>query len=169
MSVLHCYSGFLWSCREKKRLKVLLFFSCLWGHVFWSYGPETCWGHDRFERILRYWAYGPETCWEELLEKPWGEVSLWVEGFNKARRNELEVGTDVTPDEMMMAWKGKKGNGGIPHLSFIERKPIPLGTELKAVCEGTFGVAVFLEIQTGKITMQRKNGVESIKPQLPAL
>ncbi len=34
--------------------------------------------------------------------------------LNKARREELEVGTDVTPDEMMFAWRGEKGNGRIP-------------------------------------------------------
>jgi hypothetical protein len=118
---------------------------------------------DRFERILRYWANGPETCWEALLEKPWAEVACWVEGFNKARRDEIEVGTDVTPDEMMMAWRGKKGNGGIPHLSLVERKPIPLGTEIKCVCEGTFGIAMFLEIQTGKITMARKKWCRQYK------
>jgi len=119
--------------------------------------------HDRFDRLLRYWAFGPENCWGELLENPWAEVTYWVTGFNKARREELEVGTDVTPDEMMFAWRGKKGNGGIPHLSLVERKPIPLGTELKCVCEGTFGIAMFLEIQTGKITMARKKWCRQYK------
>ena len=28
-------------------------------------------------------------CWKALLEKPWAEVSYWVEGFNKARRDEI--------------------------------------------------------------------------------
>jgi hypothetical protein len=118
---------------------------------------------DRFERLLRYWAFGPEKCWGELLEKPWTEVQYWVQGFNKARRDELEVGTDLTPDEMMFAWRGKKGNGGIPHLSLVERKPIPLGTELKCVCEGTFGLCMHLEIQTGKISMARKKWCRQYK------
>ena len=118
---------------------------------------------DRFERILRYWAYGPEKCWGELLEKPWTEVEHWVQGFNRVRREELEVGTDLTPDEMMFAWRGEKGNGGIPHLSLVERKPIPLGTELKCVCEGSFGICCFLEIQTGKISMARKKWCRQYK------
>jgi hypothetical protein len=123
--------------------------------------PDFCLylSHDRFERLLRYWAFGLEKCWGELLEKPWTEVQYWVQGFNKARRDELEVGTDLTPDEMMFAWRGKKGNESIPHLSLVERKhiPIPLGTELKCVCEGTFGLctSVHLEIQTGKMSMAR--------------
>ena len=66
------------------------------------------------------------------------------------------MGTNVTPDEMMFAWRGKKGNGGIPHLSFLIRKPIPLGTESKVVCEGTFGLCMFVEIQKGKAVMARQ-------------
>jgi hypothetical protein len=66
-------------------------------------------------------------------------------------------------DEMIMAWRGKKGNGGISYLSFVEWKPIPLGTELKCVCEGTFGIAMFLEVQTGKITMAPKKWVRQYK------
>ena len=51
---------------------------------------------------------------------------------------------------------GQKGNGGIPHLSLLIRKPIPLGTESKVACEGTFGMCMYLEIQKGKVAMARK-------------
>jgi hypothetical protein len=111
---------------------------------------------DRFRRILRYWARGPEGTKEKLTNNPWEEVDYWVRAFNKNRREEIEVGTNVTPDEMMFAWRGKKGNGGIPHLSVLKRKPIPLGTESKVVCEGTFGLCMYMEIQKGKVPMARK-------------
>ncbi len=93
---------------------------------------------------------------EKLKDNPWEEVDYWVRAFNKSRKEELEVGTNVTPDEMMFAWRGKKGNGGIPHLSFLIRKPIPLGTESKVVCEGTFGLCMYLEVQKAKVEMARK-------------
>jgi hypothetical protein len=73
------------------------------------------------------------------------------------------VGTDLTPDEMMIAWKGKKGDGGIPHLSFVERKPITLGTEAKVVCEGSMGMCVHFEIQKGKTTMARQKWCRDYK------
>ena len=57
---------------------------------------------------------------------------------------------------MMFEWKGKSGFGGLPHMSYIKRKPKPLGTELKSVCEGTMGICVFIEIQKGKVAMARK-------------
>jgi hypothetical protein len=83
---------------------------------------------DRFHKILRYWAFGIDGGTELLREKPWKEVDIWIRAFNKNRKEELTFGTDLTPDEMMFAWRGKRGNGGIPHLSFIQRKRIPLGT-----------------------------------------
>jgi hypothetical protein len=89
-----------------------------------------------------------------LTEKPWEEVDYWVRAFNKNRREELVVGTDLTPDEPMIAWKGGKGNGGILHLSFVERKPIPK-TKQK-VCGGSMGMCVFIEIHKGKTTMSRQ-------------
>jgi hypothetical protein len=83
-------------------------------------------------------------------------VDVWIRGFNKNRRTEIEVGTDLTPDEMMFEWTGQVGPGGIPFLSFIERKPKPLGSELKSICEGHFGMCMYIELQKGKIRMRRK-------------
>jgi hypothetical protein len=77
-------------------------------------------------------------------------VDYWVRAFNKNRQEEIDVGTNSTPDEMMFAWRGKKGNGDIPHLSFLKRKPIRLETESKVVCEGTFGLCMYLEIRKEK-------------------
>ncbi len=45
----------------------------------------------------------------------------------------------------------------------VERKSIPLGTELKCVYEGTFGICCLLEIQTGKISMARKKWCRQYK------
>ncbi len=56
------------------------------------------------------------------------------------------MGTDLTLDELMIAWQGKKGNGEIPHLSFVEHKPMPLGTEAKVVCEGSMDICVYMEL-----------------------
>jgi hypothetical protein len=56
-------------------------------------------------------------------------------------------------NETMFEWKGKSGFGGLPHLSYIKRKPKPLGTELKSVCKGTMGMCVFIDRNT-----KRKGG-----------
>jgi hypothetical protein len=117
---------------------------------------------DRFKRICRYWARGLKKERDRLRDNPWAQVDSWVKGFNDARLREIVAGSCVTPDEMMLEWKGKAGYGGLPHLSFIKRKPQPLGTELKSLCEGTMGMCLYIEIQKGKIRMARKKWVATM-------
>ena len=89
---------------------------------------------DKFKRIIRYWSRGLKAERDRLRLNPWAQVDSWVKGYNEARLREIRPGTCLTPDEMMLEWKGKAGFGGLPHLSFIKRKPQPLGTELKSLC-----------------------------------
>ena len=55
-------------------------------------------------------------------------------------------------DEAMSAFKPRTTKtGGLPNISFIQRKPEPLGTEFKNVCCPVTGVCSVLEIQRGKV------------------
>ena len=56
----------------------------------------------------------------------------------------------------MWAWTGKSGVGGLPHMSWVKRKPEPLGLELKTICDGETGVMLFIEMQEGAIRMARR-------------
>ena len=47
----------------------------------------------------------------------------------------------------MWAWTGQ----GMPHLSYVPRKPEPLGAEVKNLCDGISGVMLYLELQEGKV------------------
>ena len=52
----------------------------------------------------------------------------------------LTITVGLTVDESMIAWKGNSGvAGAVPHLSFVKRKPEPLGVEIKTVCDCTTG------------------------------
>jgi hypothetical protein len=44
---------------------------------------------------------------------------------------------------------------GMPHLSFVPRKPVPLGCEVKCVADGTSGIMMYIELQEGKARMRR--------------
>ncbi len=58
-------------------------------------------------------------------------------------------------DEIMSAWRPQTTpTGGLPNVSFIPRKPEPLGTEFKTVCCGVTGVMLFVEVQKGKCAMK---------------
>jgi hypothetical protein len=56
----------------------------------------------------------------------------------------------------MFAWRGKGGVGGMPHVSFMPRKPEDLGCELKTARDGTSEVVMHVEIQEGETRVARK-------------
>ena len=46
--------------------------------------------------------------------------------------------------------------GGLPNISYIKRKPEPIGTEFKNVVDGIAGNIIWLEIQEGQERMKTK-------------
>jgi hypothetical protein len=108
---------------------------------------------DRFQRVLRYLARGPAGTEET---DPWAEVRWLVEGFNSVRKQQFKCGWIVTPDESMIQWTGASGPPNeMPHMSYVPRKPVPLGLEDKCVSDGTSGVMMYLELHEGKTRMMR--------------
>ena len=54
----------------------------------------------------------------------------------------------------MCAWRPRQTRfGRLPSISYIIRKPEPLGTEYKNICCPITGVMTFMEIQRGKARM----------------
>jgi len=82
---------------------------------------------------------GPEGTEDKLDDDPWAEVRWIVDGFNSRRGEEFRLGWGLVVDESMISWTGNSGPGGIPHLSYIKRKPDPLGAELKNACDTSTG------------------------------
>jgi hypothetical protein len=66
-------------------------------------------------------------------------VLLLVDGFNTNRHDWVAASARKTLDESMSAFRPRTSKtGGLPHLSFILRKPEPLGTEFKTIaCAAT--------------------------------
>ena len=64
----------------------------------------------------------------------------------------------LTLDESMSAYRPQtRKTGNLPNISFILRKPEPLGTELKTVAlTGSNGPIIWAEIQEGKNGMKNK-------------
>lgn len=111
---------------------------------------------DRFTRIMRYLARGPDGTETLKQGDPWAEIRWMVDGFNETRKAQFKCGWLVTPDESMIQWTGASGPPhGMPHLSYVPRKPIPLGCEVKCVADGTSGVMMHIELQEGKTRMRR--------------
>ena len=45
--------------------------------------------------------------------------------------------------------------GGLPNISFVKRKPTPMGTELRCAADGRHGLMLFLKIQEGRDSTRR--------------
>jgi hypothetical protein len=105
---------------------------------------------DKFRRWVRCLGEGTE---KAKKNGPWREVRWLVDGCNdnRDRRKTTKPSWLVVVDEAMWAWAGQ----GTPPLSFVKRKPEPLGCEVKNLCDGASGVMLFLEIQEGKELMER--------------
>jgi hypothetical protein len=84
---------------------------------------------------------------------PWVPIDSFVEAFNKRREKIIKPGRELIIDESMSWWLGADGEivyGGMPHVSFVKRKPRPNGAEMKTTADVQSGVMLYIEIQKGK-------------------
>ena len=65
---------------------------------------------------------------------PWNPIKNLIDGFNSNRARKVAASYCKVMDETMSSWSPTTTKyGGLPFLSFILRKPTPLGTEFKSV------------------------------------
>jgi hypothetical protein len=87
---------------------------------------------------------------------PWAWFRNSVDDFNRNMRDVLHEGVYQTMDESMSAYKPRKDKLGLPNITYIHRKPKPLGTEMKTMCDCANGVMVYMEVQEGKSACAKK-------------
>ena len=94
---------------------------------------------------------------ERPLEKDsnlWQQFSSAVNEFNKIRKQNITSSYKKILDEIMSAWRPQTSkNGGLLNISYIIRKPEPLGTEFKTVYCLMTSVMMYMEIQQGKLNL----------------
>jgi hypothetical protein len=84
----------------------------------------------------------------------WRMNDKLFDDFNQARRHRFAAVRVIVEDESMILWNPQTTpTGGLPNISYIPRKPVPLGTEVKSACDGT-GVMLHMEVQKGKDAMK---------------
>lgn len=92
----------------------------------------------------------------EAKGDPWYPISGFVDQFNKTRKLLIASGSVVTLDELMSPFQPRTTKTSLlPVLSWIFRKPKPLGTEYKNAADTLTQVTLFLEIQRGKQAMKQ--------------
>ena len=89
---------------------------------------------------------------------PWRWSRMPVDCYNAHMKEAFEPGWNIGPDETMSAFTGTEGAepDNIPHASFVERKPEPLGCELEDAADAQCGCIFSLEINEGKEEMAKK-------------
>ena len=98
-------------------------------------------------------------------EDPWWEISPLIDGFNDNRRESIIISEEIIPDELMSAFQPRTtSSGDLEHVSFVERKPKRLGTEMKCATDGRHGAMLRLEMQEGAESMKRKRFRDTHKP-----
>ena len=96
---------------------------------------------------------------QEKETNKWWRVGYLVNGFNANRKQTVASSRVKTLDESMSAYRPQtRKDGNLPNISYIMRKPEPLGTELKTVASiGSNGPLIYAEIQEGKLGMRNKS------------
>jgi hypothetical protein len=81
----------------------------------------------------------------------WWRIQQAITTFNKTRKDLIQTSELQTIDETMSAFCPQTTKtGDLPHLSFVARKPEPLGTEFKSAACPLLKVMTYLEICQGK-------------------
>ena len=89
----------------------------------------------------------------------WWRARRGVELFNAKRGELIGAVPRIILDESMSAWRpDTTKTGGLPAISFVLRKPEPLGTEFKTAADPHSGIMLQVEIQEGRQRMRDKGG-----------
>jgi hypothetical protein len=91
-------------------------------------------GENRFKEYRKLVAKIWETKDDKDTDVWWGFSSA-VDEFNEQRKRLVNPSNWIVADESMSAWCPRKSKtGGLPNISYIVRKPEPLGTPIVVDC-----------------------------------
>jgi Transposase IS4 len=111
---------------------------------------------NRFKQLRVYFAYHFAEPKSESMD-PWWQLRNGINEYNNNRQQNVIASSTKVIDESMSAFRPQTTKtGNLPNLSYVERKPEDLGTEMKVVACSTMGLCLYLEIQEGKMAMREK-------------
>lgn len=86
-------------------------------------------------------------------------IRKWLHKCNEAWKSAWDASTYPTIDETVVEWTGT----GTAHLTYLPRKPKPLGVMLKVTCCGMSGVLLHAELVEGAKVDCKKEGYAEFK------
>ena len=109
----------------------------------------------RFKALRRHIPYIMSDDKKEK-ETPWWKIDKFLCEFVLNRQRIVAATCWKVLDEMMSAFRPRtRKTGNLPHLSYLLRKPKPLGTEFKCCANTGTGIMLCLETQEGKDAMSK--------------
>jgi hypothetical protein len=94
----------------------------------------------RFEQIKKVF---PTAFHGDDESDPWNSINSLIYGFNDKRSRKVAASYNKVYDESMSAWRPRTTRfGGLPFLSFVLRKPKPIGTEFKVIACSETGMCL---------------------------
>ena len=112
-----------------------------------------------FGKYMKEWRFKqlklllPKTMEDDTKKEVdnWWRMRKMMDKYTEKTKNVLYVSSLIVLDETMSALVPRTTKtGNLPNLSFVKRKPEPLGTEFKVAMDGLVGKTVSMEIQEGK-------------------
>ena len=89
-------------------------------------------------------------------EDPWWHIIGGINQFNEIRKCTFTHVPVIVLDKSMSTWRPRTTKtGGLPHLTYQQRKPELLGTELKSTVCGITGCLLNLEIMRRSLPMKK--------------
>jgi len=118
---------------------------------------------DRFEAVIRAFCAGAFDIYTDEDEKadPWVCVRNLIDSYNVRREKVVAPGDTLCIDEDTSRWtssasEAKYKLGGVPALTKMKLKPVPVSIMLKTLCDADSGIKLAIEIQEGKQRMTQK-------------
>lgn len=106
---------------------------------------------NRFDLITQFYRTAvPPIQGSAAQDSEWYPIQHLINSFNANRAVNAIPSSVLVIDETMSAWTGH----GLPHLSYLPRKPEPYGCEFKTICDGESRVMLYMELQKGKEPMR---------------
>ncbi|KAL3908548.1 MAG: hypothetical protein SGILL_008440 [Bacillariaceae sp.] len=119
---------------------------------------RTCWPQSFATDVAEIMPEGKDWCPIDgtvPANDEWRAVQGLINDFNTNRKTNFQASDRLTLDESMSPLRPRQTkSANLPAISYVQRKPKPLGTELKCVADVSSGVMLHLEIQRGKKGMQ---------------
>mmetsp|Transcript_4663 Transcript_4663/g.13189 ORF Transcript_4663/g.13189 Transcript_4663/m.13189 type:complete len:256 (-) Transcript_4663:205-972(-) len=111
---------------------------------------------NRFNQIKTIWPFAFHDKEAKQAGDPWWRFVGLLNGFNENRYHTIAASRDKVFDETMCPHKPRTTKTGhLPNISFVKRKPKPLGTEWKNLACCVTGIMLFLELQRGQEPMKK--------------